>query len=112
MKAGSLRNMVNNVSRRAFVSAGALAIFSSRFGIAKGMAEGQTQSDPLPSWNDGPAKAAVFRFIRDTTDKSSPKYVEPADRVATFDQDGTLWTEHPIYGQAQFAFARVAEMAP
>jgi phosphoglycolate phosphatase-like HAD superfamily hydrolase len=49
---------------------------------------------------------------RDTTDKSSPKYVEPADRIATFDQDGTLWTEHPLYGQAQFALARLAEMAP
>jgi phosphoglycolate phosphatase-like HAD superfamily hydrolase len=112
MKAGSLRDMVNNVSRRAFVSTGALAIFSSRFGIAEGMAEGQAQGDPLPSWNDGPAKAAVFRFIRDTTDKSSPKYVEMADRIATFDQDGTLWTEHPLYGQAAFALARVGEMAP
>src|SRR5271154_6710784 len=112
MKADSLRNMVNNVSRRAFVSTGALAIFSSRLGIAEGMAGGQAQSDPLPSWNDGPAKAAVFRFIRDTTAKSSPRYVEPADRIATFDQDGTLWTEHPLYGQAQFALARLAEMAP
>lgn len=68
--------------------------------------------DPLPSWNDGPAKAAVLAFVRDTTDKSSSKYVEPADRIATFDQDGTLWTEHPLYGQAAFALARVGEMAP
>ena len=56
--------------------------------------------------------AAVFAFVRDTTDKSSSKYVEPADRIATFDQDGTLWTEHPLYGQAAFALARVGEMAP
>jgi phosphoserine phosphatase len=111
MKAGSLRNVVNNVSRRAFVSTGALAIFSSHLGIAEGMAEGQAQGDPLPSWNDGPAKAAVLAFVRDTTDKSSSKYVEPADRIATFDQDGTLWTEHPLYGQAVFALARVGEMA-
>ncbi len=68
--------------------------------------------EPLPSWNDGPAKAAVLAFVRDTTEKSSPKYVEPADRIATFDQDGTLWTEHPIYGQAAFALARVGELAP
>src|SRR5277367_4154368 len=68
--------------------------------------------DPLPSWNDGPAKAAVLTFVRDTTEKSSSKYVEPADRIATFDQDGTLWTEHPMYGQAAFALARVGEMAP
>jgi phosphoserine phosphatase len=76
------------------------------------MAAGQGQSDPLPSWNDGPSKAAVLAFVRDTTDKSSSKFVEPADRIATFDQDGTLWTEHPIYGQAAFALARVGEMAP
>jgi hypothetical protein len=68
--------------------------------------------DPLPSWNDGSAKAAVLAFVREATDKSSSKYVEPADRIATFDQDGTLWTEHPMYGQAAFALARVGEMAP
>jgi phosphoserine phosphatase len=109
MKVGSLRNTVSTVSRRAFVSAGAAAIFL-RDGF--GMAGGQAQGDPLPSWNDGPSKAAVLAFVRDTTDKSSSKYVEPADRIATFDQDGTLWTEHPLYGQAQFALARLAEMAP
>ncbi len=103
-----MRNPVNKVSRRAFVSTGAVAIFSARIGIA----EGQSQGDPLPSWNDGPAKGAVLRFVRDTTEKSSTKYVEPADRIATFDQDGTLWTEHPIYGQAAFALTRIGEMAP
>ncbi len=109
MKVGSSGNSVRNVSRRAFVSAGAAAIFL-RDGLA--MAGGQDQGTPLPSWNDGPSKDAVLRFVRDTTDKSSPRYVEPADRIATFDQDGTLWTEHPIYGQAAFALARVGEMAP
>jgi phosphoglycolate phosphatase-like HAD superfamily hydrolase len=106
--------MVKNLSRRAFVSTGAAAIFSARIGIARGeeMAGGQGQGEPLASWNDGPAKDAVLRFVRETTDKSSAKYVEPADRIATFDQDGTLWTEHPIYGQAAFALARLAEMAP
>src|SRR3984957_6915230 len=77
-----------------------------------GLAGAQAQSDPLPSWNDGPAKQAIVAFVKDTTDKSSSKYIEPADRIATFDQDGTLWTEHPIYGQAAFALARVGEMAP
>jgi phosphoserine phosphatase len=114
MKRNSLRNTVNDVSRRTFVSMGAGALFFARVGMAngEGTAGGQDQSEPLPSWNDGPAKAAVLRFVRDTTDKSSPKYVEPADRIATFDQDGTLWTEHPIYGQAAFALARVGELAP
>jgi hypothetical protein len=113
-KVGPSRNALNNISRRAFVSTGAAAIFSARIGVAggEGIAGGQGQGDSLGSWNDGPAKDAVVRFVRDTTDKSSPKYVEPADRIATFDQDGTLWTEHPIYGQAAFALARVVEMAP
>jgi phosphoserine phosphatase len=103
-----MQDPINKVSRRAFVATGAAAIFSPTIAIA----ESQSQGDPLPSWNDGPAKAAVLRFVRDTTDKSSPKFVEPADRIATFDQDGTLWTEHPLYGQAAFALARVGELAP
>jgi phosphoglycolate phosphatase-like HAD superfamily hydrolase len=68
--------------------------------------------DPLPSWNDGASKKAILSFVKDTTEKSSSKYVEPKDRVATFDQDGTLWTEHPLYGQAMFALDRLAKMAP
>jgi phosphoglycolate phosphatase-like HAD superfamily hydrolase len=102
------QNAVGNVSRRAFVSTGAVALLSARLGMASG---GKAPGDPMPSWNDGPAKAAVFAFVKDATDKSSLKYVEPADRIATFDQDGTLWTEHPMYGQAAFALARVGEMA-
>ena len=57
-------------------------------------------ADPLPSWNDGPAKKAIIEFVKETTDKASPKYVPPEARIATFDQDGTLWVEHPIYSQA------------
>ncbi len=68
--------------------------------------------DPLPSWNNTAAKKAILAFVHDTTEKSSAKYVEPKDRVATFDQDGTLWTEHPLYGQAAFALDRLAKMAP
>src|SRR5271156_1636327 len=70
------------------------------------------QSDPLPSWNDGPAKLAILSFVKEVTDKSGTKYVEPEDRVATFDQDGTLWVEHPLYAQAMFALDRVHELAP
>ncbi|MFA4902268.1 MAG: HAD family hydrolase [Desulfobaccales bacterium] len=68
--------------------------------------------DPLPSWNEGPAKQAIVSFVRKVTDKSSVAYVPPADRLATFDQDGTLWVEHPIYTQAMFALDRVHELAP
>jgi phosphoserine phosphatase len=69
-------------------------------------------TDPLPSWNDGSAKQAIIEFVQTTTDKSSPKYVKPEDRIATFDQDGTLWVEHPIYTQAVFALDRVKTLAP
>jgi phosphoglycolate phosphatase-like HAD superfamily hydrolase len=72
----------------------------------------QAQRDPLPSWNTGPAKEAIIAFVKDMTEKSSPKYLEPQDRIATFDQDGTLWTEHPLYAQAMFALSRLGEMAP
>ncbi len=109
MRVGCMENLVRNVSRRTFISTDALAIFSTRLGMAS---DGPAQSDPLPSWNDGPAKAAIVGFVVSTTEKSSPMYVEPADRIATFDQDGTLWTEHPLYGQAAFALARISEMAP
>jgi len=80
--------------------------------ILLGAAGAQAQRDPLPSWNKGPAREAIITFVKETTEKSSPKYVEPNDRIATFDQDGTLWTEHPLYGQAVFALDRLGKMAP
>jgi phosphoglycolate phosphatase-like HAD superfamily hydrolase len=69
-------------------------------------------ADPLPSWNEGPAKQAIQSLVRQVTDKYSPTYVAPADRIATFDQDGTLWVEHPLYAQAMFALDRIRELAP
>ena len=69
-------------------------------------------NDPLPSWNEGLAKQAIIEFVQATTDKSSPNYVEPCDRIATFDQDGTLWVEHPFYSQAIFALDRLKSLAP
>jgi phosphoserine phosphatase len=61
----------------------------------------------LPSWNDGPAKQAIFDLVRATIDRSSPSYVYPEDRIAVFDQDGTLWVEHPMYTQVVYCFERV-----
>jgi phosphoglycolate phosphatase-like HAD superfamily hydrolase len=63
--------------------------------------------DPLPSWNDGPAKQAIIAFVKDTTDQASPKFVPPEERIATFDQDGTLWVEHPMYTQVLYCLDRV-----
>jgi phosphoglycolate phosphatase-like HAD superfamily hydrolase len=64
-------------------------------------------ADPLPSWNDGAAKKAIVEFVQTTTTQGSPKFVPPAERIATFDQDGTLWVEHPMYAQAVYCLERV-----
>jgi phosphoserine phosphatase len=69
-------------------------------------------ADPLPSWNDGAAKSAIVAFVKATTDSSSKDFVRPQDRIATFDQDGTLWVEHPMYTQLAFVLSRLAELAP
>ena len=66
--------------------------------------------DPLPSWNDGPARAAIVEFVRQTTDASSPQFVPSDRRIATFDQDGTLWVEQPMYTQVMFALDRVKDV--
>ena len=65
------------------------------------------QVDALPSWNDGAAKQAILDFVRKTTDAASTTYVLPEDRIAAFDQDGTLWVEHPMYTQVVYALERV-----
>jgi hypothetical protein len=65
----------------------------------------------LPSWNDGRAKQAIFDFVRATIDRSSPSYVFPEDRIAVFDQDGTLWVEHPMYSQMMYCLDRVLVLA-
>jgi hypothetical protein len=65
------------------------------------------QTDALPSWNNGGAKQAILDFVKGVTDQSSPNFVAPEARIATFDQDGTLWVEHPIYTQVVFCLDRV-----
>jgi len=70
-------------------------------------AQASAQTDPLPSWNDGPAKQAIIKFVQTTTDQSNPKFVPPAERIATFDQDGTLWVEKPMYTQVIYCLERV-----
>jgi len=66
-----------------------------------------TSDGLLPSWNDGPAKQAILDFVRATTDPSSPSHVRAEDRIAVFDQDGTLWVEHPMYTQVVYCLERV-----
>ena len=71
------------------------------------LAEMPSATEVLPSWNDGPAKQAIVDFVKATTDTSSPNFVPPEERIATFDQDGTLWVEHPMYSQVVYCLDRV-----
>jgi len=66
----------------------------------------------LPSWNDGTARNSIVEFVTAVTTEGGPDYVAPADRIATFDNDGTLWGEQPMYVQLDFALDRVRAMAP
>lgn len=68
-------------------------------------------ADVLPSWNEGPIKQAILRFVEETTLEGSPNYIPPAERIATFDEDGTLWVEQPLYTEGFFALDRLKAMA-
>jgi len=70
------------------------------------------QVDPLPSWNEGRVKQSIVGFVNDTTREGAPTYVPPPERIAVFDNDGTLWAEQPVYFQLAFAFDRVKALAP
>jgi phosphoserine phosphatase len=112
MKGGIPRS---GIDRRTLLSTLALlpALSASHLSVS---ASAQTaSSSTLPSWNEGPAKQAILDFVRATTEQASPKFVPLEDRIATFDQDGTLWVEHPIYSQVVYCLDRVpavVEKAP
>ncbi len=76
-------------------------------GAQLALAQTVPQTDPLPSWNERPAKQAIVSFVQKITDKSNPAYVPPEERIATFDQDGTLWVEQSMYTQVRFCLDRV-----
>jgi hypothetical protein len=78
-------------------------------GLATNMA---TAADSLPSWNEGKTKESIIKFVETVTRKGSPEFVPPAERIATFDNDGTLWAEQPLYFQFLFALDRVKVLAP
>ena len=69
------------------------------------------QDDPLSNWNDGAVKSEIIDFVEDVTNPESPNYVEPAARIAVFDNDGTLWAEKPIYFQVAFIFRGILEQS-
>lgn len=68
--------------------------------------------DTLPSWNDGPSKSAIIEFVAKTTTAGGSDFVRPAERIAVFDNDGTLWCEQPVYFQFMFVLDRVKALAP
>lgn len=76
------------------------------------LAAGSAQTDPLPSWNDGAVKKSIIDFVTRVTTQGSPDFVSEPERIATFDNDGTLWCEMPFYFQMAFAFDRIKAMAP
>jgi phosphoserine phosphatase len=96
------------IDRRALLATLAfLPVLAKAVAPVSASAQTGVSSGALPSWNEGPAKQAVLDFVRDTTDRASAKFVPPEERIATFDQDGTLWVEHPIYSQVVYCLERV-----
>lgn len=87
-----------------------LALALAGAGGAPAAAQGPA-ADPLPSWNDGPAKRAIVGFVRRVTTEGGPDFVPVADRIAAFDNDGTLWAEKPLPTEVYFVLARVRELA-
>ncbi|GJE46693.1 hypothetical protein AEGHOMDF_5900 [Methylobacterium soli] len=97
---------LNGIDRRRVLSS--LALLPVLPGtLVAAAAQTRAPGDLLPSWSDGPAKQAIVDFVRATTEPSSPTYVAPGDRIAVFDQDGTLWVEQPMYAQVAYCLERV-----
>ena len=94
----------------------ALLQFAGAFVVLYALAHvttmGQSAADPLPSWNEGTSKKSIVDFVSRVTTKGSPQFVPPAERIATFDNDGTLWAEMPLYFQVLFAMDRAKALAP
>ena len=95
------------IDRRTLLSTLALLPALSALPLTVSASAQPDSSGTLPSWNEGSAKQAILDFVRDTTEPANPKFVPPEERIATFDQDGTLWVEHPIYSQMMYCLDRV-----
>lgn len=100
------------IVRRAVVAFLLGALVAAPLAFPPAWAQGEAPPDPLPSWNEGATKAAILNFVAEAVREGGPDFVPPAERIATFDNDGTLWSEQPVYFQAEFAFDRVRALAP
>ena len=101
---------VSGVSRRSLTMG--LAALPALVGVFPGVSARAQGVDPLPSWNDGHAKRSILDFVVAVTRGGSPDFVPVAERIATFDNDGTLWCEQPMYVQLALAIDRVKALAP
>jgi len=95
-----------------FKVAGVSVYHLGDFGTATRKLWSSAAADPLPSWNDGKARQSIVDFVAKVTQEGSPDLVPPAERIAVFDNDGTLWSEQPVYFQALFVFDRIKTLAP
>jgi hypothetical protein len=100
------------MNRRALLSALAMLPMSGSLLPISAQAQTRAAGAALPSWNDGATKQAILNFVAAVTREGSPDFVPRAERIATFDNDGTLWVEHPMYTQLAFALDRVKALAP
>ncbi|MFO0880555.1 MAG: HAD family hydrolase [Gemmataceae bacterium] len=100
-----------NADRRRFLTMTGVALPSLAVGLTSTLAQEANPKDPLPSWNPGPTKKAILDFVARTTREGSRDHVAVPDRVAVFDNDGTLWCEQPMYVQLAFALDRVKTLA-
>src|SRR5580658_8757889 len=106
MVTDSDRSRADGLGRRSMLIAATVAAATAAT-LSSTETKAQTPTTALASWNDGPAKQAILNFVKATTDQASPRFVPQAERIATFDQDGTLWVEHPIYTQVIYCLERV-----
>jgi haloacid dehalogenase-like hydrolase len=102
----------SGMNRRALLSALAMLPMSGSLLPISAQAQTRAAGAALPSWNDGATKQAILNFVAAVTREGSPDFVPRAERIATFDNDGTLWVEHPMYTQLAFALDRVKALAP
>jgi phosphoserine phosphatase len=102
---------LSGINRRLLISRLALLPAMSGLPFPVAAQAQTTQDSPLGSWNEGSAKKAILDFVRATTDQASSSFVPPEQRIATFDQDGTLWVEHPVYSQVVYCLDRVPALA-
>jgi hypothetical protein len=98
--------------RKALALVAAMPGLATILGASKGIAQQPAPQRVLPSWNDGPTRDAIIAFVKEVSSASSPTFIPPLHRIAVFDNDGTLWCEHPMYVQLAFALDRARQLAP